>query len=224
MSTKTWRSSLANVETRLRRSLGLAGPIDLGLPAPLPLQPVVLADDATRPGGGTLRGRRFTAHLTASQPGAATVPAYLWVTDSPYGVIIDRILLSGEAGLALTIHLQIYNVIQAADLTAFLAAFGPLLRQSWYCDESTFEYAPLYSLAVPDVGVTGLPLASIVPLTSLLIAAQGVAAPVALETEIFLGPPLVAGAPASGANGNGIYIVPESMSDGLDITLFGRVF
>jgi hypothetical protein len=57
--TNKWSSSLGNIETRLRRSLGLSGPIGLTLPEPLPLQPIVLTDDATRPGSCTFRGRRF---------------------------------------------------------------------------------------------------------------------------------------------------------------------
>lgn len=58
MATSRWRSSLANVETRLRRGLGISGPIDLELPQPAQLVPVVIADDLTRPGtASSLRGR-----------------------------------------------------------------------------------------------------------------------------------------------------------------------
>lgn len=61
MATSKWQSSLANIEARLRRGLGIAGPISLALEEPPALTPVVLCDDLTRPGcvGTDYRGRRW---------------------------------------------------------------------------------------------------------------------------------------------------------------------
>lgn len=92
MSTSKWSSSLANVETRIRRSLGIAGPIGAQLPDdPLPIQPVVLVDDATRPGGHlTVRGRSWMSYFQVQGISDVTYTGnFLQVDDTGAGAIID---------------------------------------------------------------------------------------------------------------------------------------
>lgn len=109
MATSTWRSSLAQVETRLRRSLGLAGPIDLELERPPKLTPVVLSDDATRPGtASTLRGRRWMATVTPGTIAIGNRGSVQLFADPPYGpsgslsdpyaggIIVDRMTMSNR--------------------------------------------------------------------------------------------------------------------------------
>lgn len=99
MATTNWRSSLGNIETRLRRSLGIAGPIALEISKDL--TPVVISDDSTRPGASSsFRGRRFKGALALSIAAATngSVWAYCETPEGatrtdPYagGVIIDMI-------------------------------------------------------------------------------------------------------------------------------------
>jgi len=111
MATTSWRSSLANIESRLRRSLGLSGPVDLALERPLQLLPVVIVDDSTRPGTATqVRGRRFRATYNNSFAAGNRVSHWLFVSppDSAAaarpdafsgGVIIDRVTYSTVAAV-----------------------------------------------------------------------------------------------------------------------------
>lgn len=89
MATRTWKSSLADAETRLRRAFGLTGPIGAELSDPLPLQPVIITADATRPGNNGFRGRwwwcRFGAGV-GTQGGIKVL--------SPFGAVIERIIWS----------------------------------------------------------------------------------------------------------------------------------
>lgn len=116
MATSRWRSSLSNIETRLRRSLGLAGPIGLELPDPPPLTPVVIADDATRPGcGSELRGRRWrvtkTFSVLAGNQGSFWLfaePPYAPSTGRPDnysgGVIVDKIEMTFGTAIAAAVY------------------------------------------------------------------------------------------------------------------------
>lgn len=115
MTTTRWRSSLGNIETALRRKLGIAGPIGLELGEPSVLTPVVIADDLTRPGASSaLRGRRFRVSTNFS---AATQGAWFVLADAPYvgstqgrpdtyagGVVIDRITMSANCAAAIAFH------------------------------------------------------------------------------------------------------------------------
>lgn len=116
MTTTRWRSSLANVETRLRRSLGLSGPIDLALDDPPILTPVIIADDATRPGTASeVRGRRFRATRSVATTGLQTGSVWLFVeppapfpssvtTRNQGGVIIDDITVTVNCNAAATAY------------------------------------------------------------------------------------------------------------------------
>lgn len=117
MTTSRWRSSLGNIETALRRKLGIAGPIGLELGEPSILTPVVIADDATRPGSSSaLRGRRFRAFQTFSV-GTAAQGSWFLLADSPYvgtsqgrldtysgGVIIDRLTVTCNSVTANSVY------------------------------------------------------------------------------------------------------------------------
>lgn len=101
MPTSRWRSNLGNAETRLRRSLGLAGPINSELPDPLPFSPVIIIDDATRPGstqGAGIRGRRWSWSPAAGVVAAVHRLIATLITDSPTGVIIRRVQIATNAG------------------------------------------------------------------------------------------------------------------------------
>lgn len=101
MATTRWKSSLANVETRIRRSLGIAGPINSEIGDPLGIIPVVLVDDATRPGsvvGAGIRGRRWSWSPAAGIVGTTHRLIATLITDSPSGVIIRRVTISTNAG------------------------------------------------------------------------------------------------------------------------------
>lgn len=103
--TTSWRSSLAQIENRLRRSFGaVAGPIDLILSPNL--TPVVLADDSTRAGAPSgLRGRRWMATTSFGGTIAAGQRGSSWLyadgiygpsgSSDPYagGVNVDGMLL-----------------------------------------------------------------------------------------------------------------------------------
>jgi len=65
----TASTSLASVEDRLRRALNLAGDVSVRFNADL--IPVVLAEDATRIGNATTRGRRFGVGSFMFAPAAA---------------------------------------------------------------------------------------------------------------------------------------------------------
>lgn len=100
MPTDRWLSSLANIETRLRRSLGLAGPVGTRIEQPAIVQPVILADDATRPGavvGAGIRGRRFSI-CREQQDLNDTITSFSIYTDSPYGVILEKAFVSWSSG------------------------------------------------------------------------------------------------------------------------------
>lgn len=81
-------TSLANIEDRLRRSLGLVG--EVGTSFRPDIIPVVIADDATRPGMSTTRNRRFTVTLDCA---SAVVASQTIKALAP--VIIDRIHVAG---------------------------------------------------------------------------------------------------------------------------------
>lgn len=81
-------TSLANIEDRLRRSLGLVG--EVGTSFSPDLKPIILADDATRPGMSTTRNRRFTVTLDC-----ASVVVASHTIKALSSVIIDRIHVAG---------------------------------------------------------------------------------------------------------------------------------
>lgn len=115
MTTSRWRSSLQDVETRLRRSLGIAGPINLEMEDPPRLTPVVLSDDATRPGTAeSLHNRRWRVNLPIGTIAAGQRGSSWLFADGPAapsssrpntfigGVIIDEIEISAVCPGTLT--------------------------------------------------------------------------------------------------------------------------
>lgn len=156
MATTRWRSSLSNIETRLRRSLGLAGPIELEL-APN-LTPVVICDDATRPGTASeVRGRRWrttkvvgltsgqngTVWLYVEQPQIATTGSQN--TSYVGGVIVDAIEI-GVGAASVASSLQVGVAIFATPLV--LAPGIPVAvttKDVYFVDPMKFdgELAPL---------------------------------------------------------------------------------
>lgn len=118
MATSEWHSSLANVENRLRRSLGLSGPVDLALKPEL--TPVIVSDDSTRPGASSqLRGRFWMASVPIGIGVGQRGSAWLFC-DAPYansgqvdfqqgGIIVDRITVGFRSvGGANTLRLTMY--------------------------------------------------------------------------------------------------------------------
>lgn len=83
--------ALGNIETRLRRSLALAGIISAGFePTAIP---VLQADDLTRPGCNDISNRRFQATI-ATGIATLTTNSVTWRAVQP--VIIDRIWFGVE--------------------------------------------------------------------------------------------------------------------------------
>jgi len=182
MATTRWRSSLANIETRLRRSLGIAGPIGLDLTDPLPMVPVVIADDARRPGSQPFRGRRFAwlghvenvTNMTGYTHGMRCI--------APTGVIMREIYVSPDA-------MAHFNVLQyapgAATVTYMAAAtpampwiesplsavdFAPIATADGAEAGSAAQIAGLGPLAMPDDNIWHFNLDFYVPFGGILLA------------------------------------------------------
>jgi hypothetical protein len=105
VATSRWSSSLSNIEARIRRSLGIAGPINLTIDEQPKIQPVMIVDDATRPGAAAsdLRGRRWAlTHVGNNVQGGASgclfivsrVPQTTVGLGDKGGVIVDSLELS----------------------------------------------------------------------------------------------------------------------------------
>lgn len=90
------RSSLSQIEERLRRAFGLAGEIGLELDS-AKMAPVVIAADLRDPGLSPERGRYFTA---VKGPSLAGVGATAWTVLFRRDVIIESIVLSAVANVS----------------------------------------------------------------------------------------------------------------------------
>ena len=163
MATSRWRSSLAGAENRLRRSLGLAGPINSELPDPLPLQPVILVDDATRPGsviGAGIRGRRWSVPIPAGIVTAAHRALFCMVTDSVTGVIVRRIMISHNQGAGGIF----YHIGLAAPGATYPAGATPVTKSGIFTEgmAGQTDLAPILigtsgaQDALPTVGVNNV--------------------------------------------------------------------
>lgn len=164
MATQRWKSSLANIEARLRRSLGIAGPVGLDLPDPLPLMPVVLADDLTRPGAASpFRGRRFRIAANAFTVLAADNGSQTIVTDAPNGAIIDALNVQfvasavADRGLAI----QYWSPDQ---ITALANGYAVNVRDNCVmvdpCDGP--NTAPMFQASAPAIGLGSPPALAVI--------------------------------------------------------------
>lgn len=128
--------SLAQIEDKLRRALGLVGEVNLNF-AP-DLRPVILAGDATAPGNATLRGRRFAAGVSFAASGAAWSVTIKAVAD----VVITRWSQTGCGAIGGTLRLVTADV---ADPYAVATLFAPWTERR----ASGNDFAPLARSAVP---------------------------------------------------------------------------
>jgi len=90
------RGPLGDTETRLRNALEQEGPLPLSLD--YRILPVVLVGDATGPGMGERRGRRFMARLGTST-GVANVSGIQAITED---VVIDLIQFTVDTQVGIT--------------------------------------------------------------------------------------------------------------------------
>ena len=173
MPTSRWHSSLSNIEARLRRSLGIAGPIRLRLEDEPELLPVMLVDDLTRPGASAsiYRGRRWALSTTCGgiAGGAqgivevvATGIAGLSVQADKGGVIVDSLDMSWWG--AVTTQVVDVALYYTSPLSASVTA---QILDGWMVDPigpaptsgaGTYDAAPLSvgSNAALAVGTTGV--------------------------------------------------------------------
>lgn len=172
MATSRWASSLANIEARIRRSLGIAGPINLDLAEKPSLLPVMLVDDLTRPGcvASDYRGRRWavsnlTNMVDGLQRGCAFAVAGGLTTlvgnQGKGGVIVDTLELAWR-GATITQIVQT-EVRYASPFTVQPAVNA---RDGWMVDPigppnggsagpGTYETSPMLSgfdIVVPAAG------------------------------------------------------------------------
>jgi hypothetical protein len=87
-------TSLAQIEERLRRALGLVG--DVGATFTPNITPVIIAGDASAPGNPSFRGRRFQFGLK----GITTSAANTWGLKAAGDIVITRIWHVGTANLS----------------------------------------------------------------------------------------------------------------------------
>ena len=166
MPTSSWRSSLANVETRLRRSLGIAGPLRLKFDEPeTALTPVVIADDATRPGcSADNRGRRWACQFDMSVAAAGN-GSNTWECAHPNGVVVDSIQLTVvQAGAPFTPLLPVRFGIMLQHAGMFPGGIGYAVttRDGQMVDPmvTSSDTAPLLTGNSGGVGVLGMPIFS----------------------------------------------------------------
>lgn len=115
MATSRWKSSLANIEARMRRSLGISGPINLALEDSPRIMPVAIADDFTRPGCATdLRGRRWASSQGTIVVGGGAVGGVVLRCDAPagaQGIVFDTLELAWTDSVAPATQLMTFEVM-----------------------------------------------------------------------------------------------------------------
>lgn len=164
MGTSKWSSSLGNAETRLRRLLGIAGPIDLAMEQPARLTPVIITEDATGPGtASSLRGRRFKTRLAVSVVQGSTGSAWLLVEEPvgpsagrserfSGGVVIDWLEIMAVTVPAPATIFQVGMIVFPTDLVISPGIpVGGFLPTVFYTDplRSATEVAPLAQASAP---------------------------------------------------------------------------
>lgn len=230
MATERWLSSLANIETRLRRSLGLAGPVGTKLDAPATVTPVVIVDDATRPGGHALqRGRGFSFPSQLAVDVVATDFRTMIYNDSPSGVILTHMDVQAEAqsGEATTMW-EIFQFNAGQDMTANLT----FSRETVFTEApaSSQDFAPLFSVTGDYATELPQPTASCIWRGFLrdYAAASASAQPFRINLNAYLAPPPKLGGPITGAGvGGGIFTRMHggtAWDGGYVFTLFGKVY
>ncbi|HMG19282.1 MAG TPA: hypothetical protein VK573_11195 [Gemmatimonadales bacterium] len=168
MATSKWSSSLANIEARVRRTLGIAGPINLTLDEHPNLLPVMLVEDATRPGAASdYRGRRWACAITPGTiagSGQGMVELMYSASGAPSlapgpGLVVDTLEVSAQAATTTQIVTMAvyYNAPFEAPDTALLrsgAMVDPIGKTGF---PGTYESPPIFvgSSAVLPVGTTG---------------------------------------------------------------------
>jgi len=137
------RTSLASIEDKLRRSLGLAG--DIGAAFRPDITPVVVADDPQRPGCNSFRGRRFAFSQTVGAVAGGAVVGCKAGVD----LIITRFWTAATCAAVSSLDLT-YNVAAEADVTAMTA----LSVQFTELSIAATERAPIFvNAAIPGAGV-----------------------------------------------------------------------
>jgi len=217
MATSRWRSSIANVETRIRRSLGLAGPIGTDLPDPLQISPVMIVDDATRPGSAAQRGRRFSFvdHVEDLEDAQ---PCWMIYNDSPTGVILSKFQFCVSGGVGLGAHVSIEQFPAGADLSAF-AALNTFARDGHFIERSAgpTDLAPLWAAYAASgfmIPATATPVWSLhVPNESNSTAE--------VTMGLYLAPP-----PAPGLTGGAVLVglTTDQITGRMGTTIFGEVY
>lgn len=128
------RTSLGFVEDKLRRSLGLAG--DIGTAFTPTLIPVSIADDSTRPGCNSLKGRRFAAGFSVGAVAAGQMAGFK-VTQAS---IIHTLTLGATAAANGTINVLLQTP-ELADPAA--AVFSSILVPWSERRASNTDWAPV---------------------------------------------------------------------------------
>jgi len=137
------RTSLAFVEDKLRRSLGLAG--DIGTTFTADVSPMVIVDDPQRPGCNTFKGRRFALSQTVGAVAGGGVVG----VKAGVAVIITRVFVGATCAAVSSLDLT-YNTPDEADvmaMTALVTGFTELSAVGT-------ERAPVFTqAATPGAGV-----------------------------------------------------------------------
>jgi len=110
------RGFLGEAALRLARLLELDGLISPAFDTGQELTPVVLVGDATEPGMGSIRNRRWMANLRG---GAGVQPALRVATDAA-PVILDTLVLSSSAQEIIAIRIHFDNADAATQSNTFL--------------------------------------------------------------------------------------------------------
>lgn len=170
MTTSRWHSSLANIEARIRRSLGIAGPINLRLEDEPAVLPVMLVDDLTRPGASAsiFRGRRWalstgTGGIAGGAQGVAELVCSGLSTTvgnaDRGGAIVDSLEMSWWG--AVTTQVVEVSIYYVSPLSASVTVQS---RDGWMVDPigppgapGTYDPSPMLigTSAVLAVGTTG---------------------------------------------------------------------
>jgi len=148
-STRRWRSSLANIESRLRRSLGLAGPIGLELTDPLPLLPVTIADDAMRPGASSqgYRNRRFSHSFVQTFTAGAPLQSQSFLSRAPDGLILDWLEISLDSAAAADIYDLRLTWSTPVQVAAGAPGYAVVTQAGWFVDpqNSATDFTPAFA-------------------------------------------------------------------------------
>lgn len=121
MATTRWLSSLADLETRIRRVLRIAGPIETQLEQPAKVIPVAIAADLTVPGAnvGGMSMRRWMSYHESLAPIAEDEfsGSFLQADTSSRGAIIDSVDICRHSSVNLPSDVRVRLMIFAPGLT-----------------------------------------------------------------------------------------------------------